>query len=215
MEKYTAKQLVDNSVSLSQDLKLDFKLIALLVKLQLNWCSDIDITGVSISFKVNKNNVDAVGDLLESSPEIESFEYLGDSTEKEKSGWNIVEYANFIAYLVPSQVMDYDLERTEDYDGDDADNLVNVDILTEALHIAKVNSFGVKTIKIKCQKGFKSENGICVKIPGSELVDLRKGAKKAVITKRALGSGYAKSVKLKTKRADKWRKILHVQSGAF
>jgi hypothetical protein len=213
MEKYTAKQLIDSTVSLVQDLNLDFKTISLLVQLQLNWCSDIDLSGVSVSFKVNKNNVDGIGQVLENSDIIESFEYLGDTVQKENSGWNVVEYANFIAYFTPDQTFDYDLERHQDYDQDD--DLINVDILTEALHIAKVNSLGVKTVKIKCQKGFKSEGGICVKISGSELVNLRKGAKKAVLSKRALGAGYAKLIKLKTKRADKWRKLLHVQSGEF
>lgn len=213
MEKYTSKQLIDSTVSLVQDLNLDFKTISLLVQLQLNWCSDIDLSGVSVSFKVNKNNADAVGQVLESSEIIESFEYLGDTIQKEKSGWNIVEYANFIAYFTPDQTFDYDLERYSNDDPDDG--LINVDVLTEALHITKVNSRGVKTIKIKCQKGFKSENGVCVKISGSELMDLRRGARKAVMSKRALGAGYAKRIKLKTKRADRWRKILHVKSGEF
>lgn len=91
------------------------------------------------------------------------------------------------------------------------------EVITEVLHKYKVNSRGIKTKKAVCAKGYRfdREENICKKMDSVEMMHLRKGAKRALLTKRGLGTGYLNRIKIKAKRADKFRKAFGIKAGAF
>lgn len=85
---------------------------------------------------------------------------------------------------------------------------ISEDQLDEIKRVIKVNSRGKRRIKMKCKKGYKFDGRKCVKISGKELVNKRRGIRKAVRTKRSKGSGYAKrSARLRKKAVKKRRNM--------
>jgi hypothetical protein len=76
----------------------------------------------------------------------------------------------------------------------------------EATIITKVNSRGEKRRRLKCNPGYKLENGVCVPVSGAAKVNKLRSAKKAARTKHAQGAGYALKVAKKSKKAMMKRK---------
>lgn len=74
----------------------------------------------------------------------------------------------------------------------------------------RVNSLGLKTVKMQCQKGSKwdSERRTCVMIAGQELSIKRQAIKKSILTKRAGGMTLKRRTIRKMKKADKFRKMM-------
>lgn len=81
------------------------------------------------------------------------------------------------------------------------DNMSDDEELDEVARKIKVNSKGARRIKMKCKKGFRFDGKKCVPIMGSEKTNRRRAIRKAVRTKKALGSGYQKRVVRLRKRA--------------
>lgn len=105
----------------------------------------------------------------------------------------------FTIYLNPEIVSFNDFEyepETED-----------APMVTELFRKARVNFRGVKTIKIKCGRGFKYNSAMktCQKITGDLLIHMRRAIKKAVLTKKAAGASFMKRVLRKRTKAMKFR----------
>lgn len=81
-------------------------------------------------------------------------------------------------------------------------------VLEESRLITKVNFRGEKHRRIKCRPGYKlNDTGTsCVPITGSEKASKRKAIRKALRTKKAMGSAFQARVKRKRIRALKKRK---------
>ena len=82
--------------------------------------------------------------------------------------------------------------------------------IEEVMRKIRVSSRGIKSIKMKCSQGFKWDPviGACIKITGSELAVMRKASRRAIITKRSLGTAFKVRVKRRIKRAFKFRKMM-------
>jgi len=82
--------------------------------------------------------------------------------------------------------------------------------LMEVVRKIKVNARGTRRIKMQCNKGFKwnSTSRSCEKITGAELMTMRKSIRKALITKRSMGSSYKVRVVRKAAKADRYRKSM-------
>jgi hypothetical protein len=74
----------------------------------------------------------------------------------------------------------------------------------------RVNSMGLKTVKMQCQKGSKwdAERRTCVVIVGQELSIKRQAIKRSILTKRAGGMTLKRRTIRKMKKADKFRKMM-------
>lgn len=70
---------------------------------------------------------------------------------------------------------------------------------------------------MQCHKGFKyvPERRVCVKITGSEMMDMKRSHIKAKRTKKAAGSGYQKRINKKTKRAIRFRRQANITNNKF
>lgn len=82
--------------------------------------------------------------------------------------------------------------------------------LTEVKRRIKVNFRGKKRIKMQCKPGFKwnAAKRVCEKIAGDELAKNRKSHRRAILTKRSMGSAFKKRVLRKTTKAKRFRKAL-------
>ncbi|ASD50375.1 hypothetical protein FDI24_gp096 [Acidovorax phage ACP17] len=115
-----------------------------------------------------------------------------------------------IVYLGEDYI-DYGFYETEDEDHEAAQVEPDQSIeLNEVARRIKVNSRGTKRIKMQCQPGYKwdANNRACVKITGNELATKRKANRRAVLTKKSMGSTFKKRVVRKTKKAMRYRKAL-------
>ena len=83
-------------------------------------------------------------------------------------------------------------------------------ILSEIKRKIKINFRGVKRIKMQCSKGFKydTERKTCVKITGADMATMRKAHIKMSRTKKSLGTSYKIRVLKKTKKAERFRKVM-------
>lgn len=74
--------------------------------------------------------------------------------------------------------------------------------------ITKVNSRGEKRRRVKCRPGFKlnATGTSCVPISGGEKASKRLAIRKALRTKRAMGTAFKRRVNRKRNRALKRRK---------
>lgn len=72
--------------------------------------------------------------------------------------------------------------------------------------IKKVDSKGNIRKRKKCKKGFRLKGGTCVPMTGTEKLGRKKASKKAVLTKRAKGSGAKARSNKKRIKAMKKRK---------
>ena len=95
------------------------------------------------------------------------------------------------------------------------DNGASAQQLTEVKRRIKVNSRGMKRIKMQCKPGYKWDAGAraCVKITGDQLAKNRKSHRRAILTKKAMGSAFKARVIRKTKKAMRFRKALGVKNG--
>lgn len=86
----------------------------------------------------------------------------------------------------------------------------SIEVLTEIKRKIKVNFAGKKRIKMQCMKGYKYDAArrVCVKISGSELATSRRAKIKAVRTKKSMGLGFKTRTVRKSKRANRFRKLL-------
>ena len=85
-----------------------------------------------------------------------------------------------------------------------------METLHEVKRKIKVNFAGKKRIKMQCNKGYRFDavRRVCVKISGSELAVSRRAKIKAVRTKRSMGLGFKTRTVRKSKRANRFRKLL-------
>ncbi|MEG1299242.1 MAG: hypothetical protein RSC93_00865 [Erysipelotrichaceae bacterium] len=83
-------------------------------------------------------------------------------------------------------------------------------VLNEIKRKIKVNFRGIKRIKMQCSKGFKydSERKTCVKITGGDMATMRKAHIKMARTKKSLGTSYKIRVLKKTRKAERFRKVM-------
>ena len=90
----------------------------------------------------------------------------------------------------------------------------STETLTEIRKKIKVNSKGTKRIKMQCQKGFKynSNRRICVKITGSDMMNMKRSHIKASRTKKAAGQGFEMRKQRKTKKALRFRKSMGIKT---
>lgn len=109
----------------------------------------------------------------------------------------------FIVYLHPD-IVTYSDEDDED-DEDDFNEQ-----LSEVSRVIKVSALGKKTIKMKCNPGFKWDDASnsCQKIAGEDLAKQRKAVKKRLITMKSEGPSLQKRTNIKTKKAMKFRRAL-------
>lgn len=86
--------------------------------------------------------------------------------------------------------------------------------LNEVKRQIKVNARGVKRIKMKCMRGYKwnPERKACEKITGQQLATNRKANRRAVLTKKSMGSTFKTRVLRKTKKAMRFRKSLGLKT---
>lgn len=84
------------------------------------------------------------------------------------------------------------------------------DMLTEITKVIKVNNRGKKRIKMQCNPGFKysPERRTCVKISGTEVAHSRVSHRKMARTKKSLGNGYKTRIRIKVRRAKRFRKMM-------
>ncbi len=120
-------------------------------------------------------------------------------------GYSSISNDEFTIYLNPDIVT---YSYGDEYD-DAAEEFEDEDI-AEATRVIKVSSIGQKHIKMKCNPGFKweSESRSCQKISGEDLVNMRKGIKKRLITMKSEGPSLKKRTLIKTRKAMKFRKVM-------
>ena len=82
--------------------------------------------------------------------------------------------------------------------------------LLEVLRKIRYNSHGVRSIKMKCMKGFKWDPTIsaCLKITGSEVAIMRRASRRALITKRSEGNALKVRFKRRINKAFRFRKMM-------
>lgn len=177
--------------------------------------------GVAIVTLRNKQASSEFSNWLESNDFVETYEMNVIHHEADKDVKDDVNFDDitddrnfsfeFIIYLVPDIVVydvDSDEEDSNDEDSDEEMESESED-LSEAKRKIKMNFMGQKRVKMVCQPGFKwdANENVCSKISGEELIDIRRGIRKALMTKKAEGDSLKKRIIRKTKKAMKYRKI--------
>lgn len=119
-----------------------------------------------------------------------------------------VETSELIAYDDVEHIFDVIVNFNPQDTVDTVLSYVANDSLDEVKRQIKVNSKGVKRIKMKCGKGFKWDGSACVKITGAELAVSRIAKRKALITKRSQGNALKIRTLRKTRRARRFRKSM-------
>jgi hypothetical protein len=120
----------------------------------------------------------------------------------------------FTIFLNPELVQyapyegDEEEEEDEEEDNEEEEMSESVERVDEVERKIKVTSRGKKWIKMQCPRGFKwnPETNACEKISGAELAKMRKAIRKALITKKSLGSAYRMRIIRKMKKAMRYRK---------
>lgn len=115
---------------------------------------------------------------------------------------------DFFVYLVP-EIVSYEPGYIEDGPGEEEVDVSN-GYLSEVKRVIKINFRGKRRIKMQCSPGFRwdASSRSCKKISGSEVAVKRKALRKAVRTKKALGTGFKVRVKRKTRKALRFRKSM-------
>lgn len=170
---------------------------------------------LAIDFE-NKKAVEDFSDWLDACDNIESYEIniLFDNENEDTESKTEIELDDikddtnytfeFIIYLDPEIV-------TYSDEGDEEE--VNEETLTEVKRLIKTTSTGTKiskTIKMKCNPGMKWDDASnsCQKIGGIEKANMRKGAKKRIISMKSRGAGAKAKTLKKMRRTLKFRKAL-------
>ena len=172
-------------------------------------------------FDINKFNVDAAGEEHETKKMFQDMGFTMTNQSKNKD-------IDYEMRGKPEDVIVYDIEKTNK-DGDkivvhemlntitEASLHSDYSTLTEVKKKVKMNFKGKKRIKMQCHKGFKyvPERRVCVKITGSEMMDMKRSHIKAKRTKKAAGTGYQKRINKKTKRAIRFRRQANIPNNKF
>lgn len=200
-----------------------------------------DHNGVIIVYFDNKRAATDYADWLETQETVETYEINTMPQVGTGDHPNAIEMelmtdplqCNFqiIAYLYPEYTsFDYDFDGDGDEDESDValaggtdGALVDIDephdidesveVLDEVTRKIRVNSRGVKSIKMKCTQGFRWDPTLqaCIKISGQELAIMRKGSRRALITKNAMGNSFKVRVKRRIRKAFKIRKMMGLE----
>lgn len=174
-------------------------------------------------FDINKFNVDAADD----NGAKKMFQDMGFTMTNQSKNKDI----DYEMRGKPGDVVVYDIEKSNK-EGDKivVHEMLNTitetvqatlhsdySTLTEVKKRVKMNFKGKKRIKMQCNKGFKyvPERRVCVKITGSEMMDMKRSHIRAKRTKKAAGSGYQKRINKKTKRAMRFRKQANIPNNKF
>lgn len=165
---------------------------------------------LSVEF-YNKDALEWFLRLLDEHELIEDYEVLGSFEREGTLKHDILAedaHALVVAYVVP-EAIDYGY-----YEVEEADEALDESNLYEVKRIIKVNSRGVKRIKMKCNPGYKYNTATraCEKISGAELSTKRKALRRAVLTKRSMGSGFKMRMLRKTRKAKRFRKSLGLKT---
>lgn len=104
----------------------------------------------------------------------------------------------------------YLLPEIVDFNGSEAVYESDEQIEEGAVRKIRVNSFGIKSVKMQCQKGSKwnPARKTCEVIVGQELSNKRMAIKHAIITKRAGGQVFKRRMVRKMRKADRYRKMM-------
>lgn len=177
-------------------------------------------TGDDEYFNINKFNVDSI----EKNGVEKMFQDMG-FTITHKSKNKDIDYE---MHAEPEKVIVYDIENSNR----EGDNIIVKEMLntieestfhadTKALNEikrkVKFNFKGKKRIKMQCRKGFKyvPERRVCVKITGSDMMNMKRQHIRASRTKKAAGIGFKNRVVRKTKKALRFRKNAGYQNKPF
>lgn len=114
--------------------------------------------------------------------------------------------ADFVNYGYYEDEVDY----AEGEDITDDEIVDSAGDLTEVRRKIKVNFRGKKRVKMQCNPGFKwnPATRTCEKIQGAQLAANRKSQRRAVLTKRAMGTAFKKRVIRKSAKARRYRAAL-------
>lgn len=172
-------------------------------------------------FDINKFNVDAAGDEHGTKKMFQDMGFTMTNQSKNKD-------IDYEMRGKPEDVIVYDIEKNNK-DGSKIVVHEMLNFISEAVFYGdsktlfevrkkiKMNFKGKKRIKMQCHKGFKyvPERRVCVKITGSEMMDMKRSHIKARRTKKAAGTGYQKRINKKTKRAMRFRKQANIPNNKF
>ena len=176
--------------------------------------------GVFVAQFENKDALNHFADALDNADYVYSYEIRIEGEEGSISAFDTLpaEIRAVVIVYIDEEYVDYgyyevDEDDTDGIEGDD--NGASAQELTEVKRRIKVNSRGVKRIKMQCKPGYKWDVGAraCVKITGDQLAKNRKSHRRAILTKKSMGSAFKARVIRKTKKAMRFRKALGVKNG--
>ena len=176
--------------------------------------------GVFVAQFENKDALNHFADALDNADYVYSYEIRIEGEEGSVSAFDTLpaEIRAVVIVYIDEDYVDYgyyevDEDDTDGIEGDD--NGASAQELTEVKRRIKVNSRGVKRIKMQCKPGYKWDVGAraCVKITGDQLAKNRKSHRRAILTKKSMGSAFKARVIRKTKKAMRFRKALGVKNG--
>ena len=176
--------------------------------------------GVFMAQFENKDALNHFADALDNADYVYSYEIRIEGEEGSVSAFDTLpaEIRAVVIVYIDEDYVDYgyyevDEDDTDGIEGDD--NGASAQELTEVKRRIKVNSRGVKRIKMQCKPGYKWDVGAraCVKITGDQLAKNRKSHRRAILTKKSMGSAFKARVIRKTKKAMRFRKALGVKNG--
>lgn len=157
-----------------------------------------------------RDALDHFTDALDNLECVDSYEIRVEGDAEEVMAYDTLPQAirAVVVVYVGEDYIDYGF-----YELDDEESLGFMDDaveLTEVKRRIKVNARGVKRIKMQCNRGYKWDPTAkaCIKITGSELATKRKSNRRAVLTKRSMGSAFKKRVVRKTRKAMRYRSAL-------
>jgi hypothetical protein len=179
--------------------------------------------GVFVAQFENKDALNHFADALDNADYVYSYEIRIEGEEGAVSAFDTLpaEIRAVVIVYIDEDYVDYGYYEVDDEDDEDPDGIEGDDNgasaqqLTEVKRRIKVNSRGMKRIKMQCKPGYKWDAGAraCVKITGDQLAKNRKSHRRAILTKKAMGSAFKARVIRKTKKAMRFRKALGVKNG--
>lgn len=173
----------------------------------------------------NKDALDHFLNALDNLEFVENYEIRTNGPVDQETGYDALDDEIHVVVIVYVQEdhIDYgEYEMDQEYDTGDAldgvmdpqavtiTNFSNEPRIDELERKIRVNSRGVKTVKMKCNPGYKYNAAAksCQKITGAELSTRRKSLRRAVLTKRSMGQSFKMRVVRKTRKAMRYRAAL-------
>lgn len=171
--------------------------------------------GVFVAEFENKDALNDFSDALDNADYVYSYEIRIAGDEGQVSAFDTLpaDIKALVIVYIDEDAIDYGYYEVDD-EGEDAPDVgESAGELTEVKRRIKVNSRGVKRIKMQCKPGYKWDVGAraCVKIAGDQLAKNRKSHRRAILTKKSMGSAFKARVIRKTKKAMRFRKALGVK----